>query len=161
MFVRLETAFWVFALVGGIRGFHRLGLADRAWAEQVVEYFIVKLGSVNLGLIDDVTGEFDDLVHKLRACEFALLHLMQLAFPVACHGRGGEGFDAEFFGEVDQGQSLSGDEDFTAITFDVFLANESFNGGGAGGGRSEASLGHGLAEFVVVDEFAGTLHGGE
>ena len=41
---------------------------------------------------------------------------------------------------------------------DVFLQDESFDGGGTGGRRTEAACRHGFAQLLLLDQLAGALH---
>jgi hypothetical protein len=41
----------------------------------------------------------------------------------------------------------------------VFLLDEAFDGGRARGRRAEAARRHGFAQFLVLDQLAGALHG--
>ncbi len=51
--------------------------------------------------------------------------------------------------------------ELAAVAGEVFLGDETLDGGRTGGGSAEATLGHGFAKGFVVDELAGTFHGGE
>ena len=65
--------------------------------------------------------------------ELAVLHLAELGFPVACHGRGGQGADVHVLEKLDETEALAGDVEFAAVAGEVFLAEEALDGGGAGG----------------------------
>ena len=47
---------------------------------------------------------------------------------------------------------------FLAVADNVLVAHELFNDGGACGRRSETAFLHGVAEFVIFDEFTCTFH---
>jgi hypothetical protein len=50
---------------------------------------------------------------------------------------------------------------FAAVAVQVFLGEQAFDGRRARRRGAEAALGHGFAQFLVVDQLAGAFHGGE
>ena len=48
-----------------------------------------------------------------------------------------------------------------AIAVDVFFLDQTFDGGCASGGCSQATRRHGIAQFFIIDQFARPFHGGE
>ncbi len=156
-----EFALRLAAFVSGVGLSEFGGPAVRAGGlevgEDAVDCFVV----VGAGLVDDVFGEGDDLLHEGGAVEFAVLHLAEFGFPVAGHGGGGESLDFHFLKEIDEAEAFAGHVEITAVTGDVFLTEETFDRCGAGGGGAESAFGHGFAEGVVVHKFPGAFHGGE
>ena len=119
---------------------------------------LVVMGS---GFVHDILGKGRDLLHEGLAIELAVLHLAQLGFPVARHGGRGQGFDVHFLKKLDQAEPLAGDVEVATVAGEVFLPEEALDGGGAGGRGAETTFGHGFAQFLVINEFSGALHGGK
>ena len=116
---------------------------------------------VRAGFADGVFGEARDLAHEGGSVEFALFHLSELGFPVSGHRGRSERLDVHFLEKVNEAHALAGGDELAAVTGDVFLANETFDGRSAGGGCAESAFGHCFAELVVVDELSGSFHRGE
>ena len=58
-----------------------------------------------------------------------------------------------------QGERLGRGNEFATVAMHVFLADQSFDDGRAGGRRAQALLIHRGAQLFVFDEFAGAFHG--
>jgi len=81
--------------------------------------------------------------------------------PFAGHVGAGEGVGLHGGEELDHGLGLGGRGEFALVALDVFLMDQAFNGVGARGGSAETAFFHGVGHGLVIDEFAGALHGGE
>ncbi len=156
-----EATFGFAAFVGGI-GLLELGCsAVRADAFEIIEGTRDDFFVVTACFFDDAFGELFNLVHEGVTGEFSFFHAVKLGLPVAGHFGAGEGLDFHFFEEVDEADALAGGNEFATITGEVFLTKEAFNRSSTSGWGAKATLGHGFAEFVVIDEFSGAFHRGE
>ena len=113
---------------------------------------------VLLGLAHDALGHLRDLGHEGVALQAAVLHLGQLVLPVAGQLGLGQVFHAQAAQQRHQLEGLGGGHQFAALAVHVLLVDQAFDDGGARGRRAQALLGHGLAQFVVVDQLAGAFH---
>ena len=113
---------------------------------------------VFLGLAHDALGHRRDVLHEGRAAQLALLHLGQLEFPVAGELGLGQVFDRQATQQRHQLKRLGGGAQLAAFAQDVLFGDQTLDHLGAGGGRAQALLGHGLAQLVVVDQLARALH---
>ena len=156
-----ESAIGLTTFVGGISLLDLGGVAVRAGTLEIGKWLGDDLLVVATCFLNDALGELFDLVHEGVTSEFSFLHLVKFGLPVAGHFGAGERFDVHFLEEVNEADSFAGGDKFAAVTGDVFLANEPFNGGGAGGGGAKSTLGHRFAEGIVIDKFSGSFHGGE
>ena len=156
-----ELALCFVALVGCVRLLEDGGPALGAVALEIGEGAVDGLVVMGAGLCHDILREGLDLAHEGFPVELTLFHLAELGFPVPGHGRGGEGLDIHFLKELDEAKALPGDVEVAAVPREVFLSEESLDGGRTGGGGAETALGHGFPEILVLDEFASALHGRE
>ena len=116
---------------------------------------------MGLGLVHDLRGHGLDVAHELGAVELALLHLAQLVFPLAGEFGRAELVNAQARDLVDQAQALLRDHQIALIAFDVLVADEAFNDGGARGRGAQAALAHGFRKLFVFQQLARRLHGGK
>ena len=87
-----------------------------------------------------------------------MLDLLELVFPLTGHLRFRE--DAHFLGvqELVELEGFGEGDEFLALTFDVSLREEFFDGGGTCRWRAETAFLHRFGEGFVVDELAGVFH---
>ena len=114
---------------------------------------------VLLGFFDHALGHGRYLGHEAAAAELAEFHLRELVFPLACQLGFGQFFHAQAAQQRHQLEGLGGRNQLAAFAQHVLFGDQPLDDGRAGGGRAQAFLLHGLAQFVVFHGFAGTFHG--
>ena len=84
--------------------------------------------------------------------------MREFVFPFAGEFGVAKFFSTQTAQQSHQLKSLGGGDQFAAFAQHVFLGNQAFNRGRAGGGRAQAFFLHGFAQFIVVDGFASAFH---
>ena len=161
-----EFALLVFAIVGFERLLESLAApAAGAFRAEVMEVaahgLAVDVAGGVFDFCDDAGHEVADFLHESVALEASGLHFLQLVFPLAGQFGRAKGVDLDFAQCGDEFDALGRGGEFSAFAADVLLGEEPFNDGCPGGGRAESSLAHGFAQFLVLNELARALHGGE
>ena len=151
----------VVALFAGevLVAFVDLGSAARAGRVQGTEVGVGKF--TGLDPLDHLARLVHDMAHELVATEATMFHFPELVFPFAGELRRADFVDLELFQREQERESFGRRLQFAAVAMQVFLSQQTLDGGGAGGRGAEAALGHGLAQFLVLDQFAGAFHGGQ
>ena len=150
-----------FAFVGFV-GFLESRLpALGALRVEVGELAFHHLAGEILCLVHDLLGEAANLVHELRTRHAAAFHLLEFELPFTGHLRRGERIGPQSAQEADERKSFLRDNEFPALAVEVTIEDQSLDDLRPGGGGAEAAQAHGIAQFLVIDQLAGTLHGGQ
>ncbi len=113
------------------------------------------------GLVHDAPGHGGNLLHELFVVKLGALDLLELEFPVAGQFRRAEFRHRQPAQEGDQREGLGGGLEFAALAHQVPFIQQPFDNRGAGGGGAQTLGQHGLAQFLVVHQFARAFHGGK
>ena len=98
-----------------------------------------------------------DVVHERLELAAAALDLLEPLLP----GTGHRGALDLFVHLLDQQRSLGGRPQRLLAPLQVAPRQQRLDGGGAGRGRAQAAVAHGVRELPVVQRAAGRLHGGQ
>ena len=120
-----------------------------------------RVAVVFLGLFHQALGHGGDLGHEGVAAELAALHLREFVFPLAGQLGLGEFLHPQTAQQGHELKGLGGGDQLAAFAQHVLFVQQAFDDGRAGGRGAQAFFLHGLAQLVVVDEFAGAFHGTE
>ena len=175
-FAKRETTTWAFDLTLCIGFGHGTRRADAAVAA-VVFFHHARTGGarggeggvvawdgvavVFLGFLHHAPGHLGDVLHEGYAREQPFFHLRQLEFPVAGEVGAGKFFHTEAAQQRHQLEGLGGGDEFAPFAQHVFLVQQTFDDGRAGGWRAQAFFLHGFAQFVVFDVLASAFHRAE
>ena len=151
----------VVALFAGevLVAFVNLGAAARTGGVQRAEVGVGKFAG--LDALDHLARLVHDMVHELVATKPAMFHFPEFVFPFAGEFGRADFVYLELFQREQEREGLGRRLQFAAVAMQVFLGQEALDGGRARRRRAEAALGHGFAQFLVLDQLAGAFHGGE
>ena len=143
------------------RVFQAVGMAGRAVQFHFRQFHLLLGFPEILHPLHDFPGQGLNALHEGIPRQGGLFHLLELVFPFPGQAGGGERFQADAFQQGNQFNPAARRQKFAAVPDDVFLGNQPFNDGGAGGGSAQAAFAHGGGQFFVMHQFSCPLHGGQ
>ena len=156
-----QLALGIDALVGLEALLEALAAALGAGDFEVVEVPLHDRAHPAAHLAHDVSGQPPDFVHESRARELAALHLAELEFPFAGQLRLGQRLGVQAAQQGDEGDALCRDDEVAPLPDEVALVDQTLDDLRTRGRGAEPALAHGLAQFLVVHQFARAFHGGK
>ena len=121
VFLRLEFALGLTALVGGIGLAQAFRAADRTIDIEVGKRLVLRVIGALLCLADDFFGVGIDLAHELVAFEFALLHEVQFVLPIAGESGRIKPFDFHVAHQLDEPHAAVADMQIAPFAGHVLL----------------------------------------
>ena len=116
---------------------------------------------VLFGLAHHALSQVGDLAHEVGAAQLPALHQRQLVLPLTRQLGLAQLLHLQAAQQRHELERLGGGNDLAALAQQVVFAQQAFDDGGARGRRAQPLVGHGAAQFLVVEQLARAFHGPE